>query len=189
MVVLRRCLPALLVCGAIFGAQLGTARAADLEREVKAAVLYNFAKFAEWPPEAFPEPASPSAPVTFCVLGDDALGDSLETLVKGETLNGRRLVVHRPRDAQRSRDCHVLFVSPAEKGRISEILAALRGTSTLTVGEGKDFLDQGGMIRLFLEENRVRFDINLDAAERSHLTLSSKLLRLARTVTPQRREG
>jgi hypothetical protein len=162
------------------------ARAAQsAEREIKAAFLYNFAKFVEWPPGAFPEPASP---VTLCVLGDDALGASLETVVKGETLNDRRLVVRRLRDPQEARDCHVLFVSPAER-RISQVLVALRGAGVLTVGDGNDFLDQGGMIRLFLEQNRVRFDIDLDAAERSHLKLSSKLLRLARTVNPQRREG
>ena len=185
MVVLRRAAGAVLALGLL----VGTARAGqqqDAERELKAVFLYNFAKFVEWPPGGFPEPP---APVTLCVLGDDAVGESLEAVVKGETLNGRRLVVRRPRDAQQARDCHVLFVGPAEKGRIPEVLTALRGTSVLTVGDGGDFLDHGGMIRFFLEQNRVRFDINLDAAERSHLSLSSKLLRLARAVNPQRREG
>jgi hypothetical protein len=183
MVVLKPFAAVLLV---LAGLGAGEARAAQsAEREIKAAFLYNFAKFVEWPPGAFPEPASP---VTLCVLGDDALGASLETVVKGETLNDRRLVVRRLRDPQEARDCHVLFVSPAER-RISQVLVSLRGAGVLTVGDGNDFLDQGGMIRLFLEQNRVRFDINLDAAERSRLKLSSKLLRLARTVNPQRREG
>jgi hypothetical protein len=164
----------------------GDARAAQTgERELKAAFLYNFAKFVDWPPAAFPEPATP---VILCVLGDDAIGASLERVVKGETLNDRRLVVRRLRDPQEVRDCHVLFVSPAEK-HISQLLASLREAGVLTVGDGNDFLDQGGMIRFFLEQNRVRFDINLDAAERSRLKLSSKLLRLARAVNPQRREG
>jgi YfiR/HmsC-like len=155
------------------------------ERELKAAFLYNFAKFVEWPPAAFPERATP---VTLCTLGDDAIAASLEAVVKGETLDARRLVVRRLRDPQEARDCHVLFISPAEK-HVSQLLASLRGAGVLTVGDGNDFLDQGGVIRFFLEQNRVRFDINLDAAERSRLNLSSKLLRLARAVNPPRREG
>ncbi len=162
------------------------ARAAQSgERDLKAAFLYNFAKFVEWPEAAFPEPTTP---VTLCVLGDDPIGASLETVVKGEKLNDRRLVVRLLRDPQATQGCHVLFVGP-EKGRLPEILAPLRGSGILTVGGAADFLDRGGMIRLFLEQNRVRFDINLDAAEQSHLRLSSKLLRLARAVNPQRQEG
>jgi hypothetical protein len=184
MVVLKPFAAVLLV---LAGLGVGeSARAAQTgERELKAAFLYNFAKFVDWPPAAFPDR---STPVTLCTLGDDAVGASLAAVVKGETLNDRRLVVRRLRDPQEARDCHVLFVSPAEK-RVAQVLASLREAGVLTVGDGNDFLDQGGMIRLFLEQSRVRFDINLDAAERSHLTLSSKLLRLARAVNPQRREG
>jgi len=167
-------------------AGLEQARAAQSgERDLKAAFLYNFAKFVEWPEAAFPEPTTP---VTLCVLGDDPVGASLETVVKGEKLNDRRLVVRLLRDPQATQGCHVLFVGP-EKGHLPEILAPLHGTGVLTVGGTADFLDRGGMIRLFLEHNRVRFDINLDAAEHSHLKLSSKLLRLARAVNPQRQEG
>jgi hypothetical protein len=184
-VLLKKTAGALLAFALLAGTALA-GQQQDVERELKAAFLYNFAKFVDWPPEAFPEPASP---VTLCILGDDAVGESLEAVVKGETLNDRRLVVRRPRDAQQARGCHVLFVGAAEKGRTSELLAALRGVSVLTVGDGGDFLKSGGMIRFFLEQNRVRFDINLDAAERSRLSLSSKLLRLARAVNPQRREG
>ena len=193
MVVLRprpvskRRLAVLALAGALLWlAGLAPARAAQSgERDLKAAFLYNFAKFVEWPAAAFPEPTTP---VTLCVLGDDPLGASLEAVVKGEKLNDRRLVVRLLRDPQAIPGCHVLFVS-IEKGRLPEILASLRGSGVLTVGSAADFLERGGMIRLFLEQNRVRFDINLDAAEQSHLTLSSKLLRLARAVNPQRQEG
>jgi hypothetical protein len=173
---------------------LGTVRAAnaaepaaDLVSEVEAAFLYNFAKFVEWPPEAF---AARSAPLTFCVDQEGPAGAglaaSLEALIRGETLNDRRLAVRRLRDFQQVRACHVLFLGAAEKRRVPEALAALRGASVLTVGEGKDFLDDGGMIRLFLEQNKMRFDINLEAAEKSALKISSKLLRLAQAVDPQR---
>jgi hypothetical protein len=157
--------------------------ASDFEYEIKAAFLYNFTKFVEWPAETFPHV---STPVSLCVFGEDPFGGSLDAVVQGETLNGHRLAVRRPRDLTAARECQVLFISGSEKGRASEALSALKGTSVLTVGEGKDFLDQGGVIRLFLEQSRVRFDINLDAAERNHLKISSKLLALARTVVPQR---
>jgi hypothetical protein len=182
-----RRLALLALAAALLGlAGLGQARGAQSgERDLKAAFLFNFAKFAEWPAAAFPEPTTP---VTLCVLGDDSLGASLEALVKGEKLNDRRLVVRLLRDPQATQGCHVLFIGPG-RGRLPEILAPLRGTGVLTVGGADDFLDRGGMIRLLLEQNRVRFDINLEAAEQSHLKLSSKLLRLARAVNPQRREG
>jgi len=124
------------------------------EFEVKAAFLYNFAKFVEWPPDAFPEP---SAPLAFCVYGDDPVSASLDAVTRGETLNGRRLVVRRLRDLLQVRECHVLFISAQEKGRLPEALSALRDARVLTVGEGQGFLDKGGMIRLFLEQNRMRF--------------------------------
>jgi hypothetical protein len=188
MVVLKRgaLILALAAALALPGLADAAEPAADLESEVKAAFLYNFAKFIEWPPDAFPEP---SAPMTFCVYGEGSVGADLDALVRGETLNGRRLVVRRLRELAAARECHVLFLGTAEKGRVAEALAALREASVLTVGEGKSFLDDGGMIRLFLEQNRMRFDINLDAAEKSALRISSKLLRLAQTVNPQRRGG
>jgi hypothetical protein len=157
---------------------------ADLEYEVKAAFLYNFAKFVEWPPDALPDPATP---VAICVLGEDPFGQGLDELVQGETLSSHRLVVRRLRDPLQIRDCQVLFVSRSEKGRLPALMAGLRGSGVLTVGEADDFLEQGGVIRFVLEQHRVRFDINLDAAERGRLKLSSKLLRLARSVNPQRR--
>jgi len=190
MVVLRRVPVLALVALSLAAALLTPGRAgaaepaADLESEVKAAFLYNFAKFVEWPPEALP-----AAPVTFCVYREDPVGASLEALTRGETLNGRRLVVRRLRDFLQVRECHVLFLNAAEKGHLPEALSALHGAGVLTVGEGKDFLDKGGMIRLFLEQNRMRFDINLDAAETCALKISSKLLRLAHAVNPQRGEG
>jgi hypothetical protein len=153
---------------------------------VTAAVLFNFVKFVEWPVDAFHESSSPLA---LCVLGDDAIADSLDAVVQGEKLNGRPLVVRRLSDARPVRECHVVFIGPLETGRLPDVLGRLAASNVLTVGEGDRFLDQGGMIRLFLEQNRLRFDVNLDAAERSHLKLSSKLLRLARAVNPQRREG
>lgn len=157
----------------------GRSRADDLESQVKAVFLYNFAKFVEWPPEAF---EGAGDPVTFCVVGDDPFGEILGTVVEGETLTGRRLIVHRTRDLGEIRDCHVVFVPRSEQGRQERILDTVRNRGVLTVGEADGFLTGGGIIRFVLEQNKVRFDISLEAAESSRLKLSSKLLRLARTI-------
>lgn len=152
------------------------------EYEVKAAFLYNFAKFVEWPGNAF---GSPTDPLVLCVYGDDPFGESLDAVIQGERVGGRRLVVHRTREIPQLRGCHVVFLSQRARERYPEVLGSLRGRSVLTVGEGDGFLTDGGMIRFVLEQNRVRFEINLDAAERNRLKLSSQLLRLARAVNPQ----
>jgi hypothetical protein len=153
----------------------------DLEYQVKAAFLFNFAKFVEWPADAF---AKPQDPVAICILGTDPFGESLDQLVRGETVNGRPLVVRRPRQFLEVRECQILFLAAEERAHQSKILSVVEGASILTVGEGDGFLADGGVIRFVLEENRVRFEVNLAAAEASRLKLSSKLLRLARSVQP-----
>ena len=153
--------------------------ATDLEYQVKAAFLYNFTRFVEWPADAF---EAPGDPIVLCVAGNDPFGDSLDNVVRGEILNGRRLTVHRTRDLAEIRSCHVVFVPRAERSRQERILESLHQRGVLTVGESEGFLTRGGIIRFVLEQNKVRFDVNLEAAESSGLKLSSKLLRLARTV-------
>lgn len=163
-----------------------SAQKATGEYDVKAAFLYNFAKFVEWPPDAFDAPGSP---MTLCILGKDPFGDTLDTLVRGETLQGRRMSVHRTRDVLEVRDCHIVFLSQGERSRQEEVLAMVRGAHTLTVGESDSFLEGGGVIRFVLEANRVRFEVNLAAAERNGLRISSQLLRLARSVQPAGQGG
>lgn len=133
----------------------------------------------EWPDGAF---EGPTDSMVLCVVGDDPFGETLDTVVRGETLNGRPLVVLRTRNPSEIRDCHIVFVPRSERGRQEGILENLHDRGILTVGEADGFLTGGGIIRFVLEQNKVRFDINLQAAERSGLTMSSKLLRLARTV-------
>jgi hypothetical protein len=170
----------LLALGA--GSASAAAQGAATEYEVKAAFLYNFAKFVEWPGSTF---ESPTDPLVLCVFGDDPFGESLDSVVQGEKVGGRRLVVYRTRETSQLRGCHVVFLSQKARERYPGVLDSLSGTSVLTVGEGEGFLTQGGVIRFVLEENRVRFEINRDAAERNRLKLSSQLLRLARAVNPQ----
>jgi len=174
----------LLACGlwAAPGALAATARTPekDLEYGLKAAFLFNFAKFVDWPPAAF----EPAAPFTLCVFGDDPFGAVLDSTVAGEAVAGRPIAVRRGTRIADLKGCHILFVSRAERGRLPEVLAAVRGGNALTVGESDGFLADGGMIRFYLEANKVRFAVNLAAVERSPLKISSKLLRLAR-VSPE----
>lgn len=173
-------MPALLALLLLTGGGLAWADArSDLEDQVKAAFLFNFTKFVEWPADAF---EGPGDPVTVCVAGEDAVGESLDAQVQGESVNSRRLVVHRTRSLAELRGCHLVFVPASERRRQREILTSLQGTGILTVGDAAGFLTDGGIIRFVLDQNRVRFEINRAAAEASGLKLSSKLLRLARTV-------
>ena len=150
------------------------------EYRVKAAFLYNFAKFVEWPPQAFP---SASTPLAICVLGPNPFGRSLEEAVDGKIVDDRKLVVRQFADIRQVAGCHILFVSSPERKFLRAILADLRESGVLTVGETAGFTAEGGVITLQLEGDRVRFEINLDAAGRQKLLISSKLLSLARIVT------
>lgn len=149
------------------------------EYQVKAAFLYNFAKFVEWPPDAFP---NNTTPFTICVLGDNPFGSSLNEIVQGQTINARGFVIRTNIQKQDVKACHILFISDSEKKQLLEDLKSLRGTSVLTVGETPDFAEQGGQIQFFWVNGKIRFAVNTDAAERAHLKMSSKLLALAKIV-------
>ena len=152
-------------------------RAADLslEYQVKAAFLLNFTKFIEWPPDS----AGAAAPAAICILGEDPFGPALDQMVRGETLQGRRLEVLRVRHPLPA-TCKVLFISRSEKD-IPVILQSL-DPGILTVSEGSGFLEAGGIVDFVVESHRVRFDINQSAATKAQLKISSKLLNVARSV-------
>jgi hypothetical protein len=149
------------------------------EYQVKAAFLFNFAKFVEWPPSSFPDA---SAPLRICVLGRDPFGEELRNITKDKTVSGRRLEVDQVVDLRVARTCHILFIASSEKAQMKQILASLRGTDALTVGDTKGFVEQGGMINFVLENSRVQFEVNRKAAEQGGLKISSKLLSVARLV-------
>ncbi len=146
---------------------------------MEAAYIYNFAKFVEWPARKF---AAPNAPIRFCVLNDFAFEANLSRVVNGKSIVGHPLEVSQVRDATESLDCHVLFINSAEDRHARRIVDVLRGSSVLTVGETDDFLEEGGMISFFLDENHVQFRINHKAARQAELYLSSRLLSLAKQV-------
>ena len=148
---------------------------------VKATFLYNFAKFTEWPDEAFEGPGSP---LRICILGDGRFGDAFEN-IKGKTVGARPLSIRYCRDVEESKGCHVLFIGFSEENHVSEILEKLDDRSCLTVGDGTAFTRSGVMLGFFLENNKVRFEANLTAIGRSRLSISSRLLKLARIYKPK----
>jgi hypothetical protein len=166
------------------GVQAGDASDSS-EYLVKAGFIYNFAKFVEWPSTAFAEPDSP---IVIGVLGTDPFGDIINHVVEGKKIGARGFVIRRfkwSKELKESKDfkeCRILFVSSSEKLRFEEIVEAVKGLPILTVGEAPGFAERGGMIRLMLEDNRVRFEVNVDAAHDGNLNISSRLLTLARII-------
>ena len=161
----------------------GSARAqgddSDLERRVKAAYLYKFAGYVEWPDSCFPDPTTP---VRIAVLGDDMLRSELTTMVLGHTVNGRAVVVSGYSEEDSLEGIHVLYVGRQQTSRLPKLRDEARKRSVLLVSEGDDAIDQGSVIAFVLSRRRVRFDISMPCAARSGLTLSSRLLSVARTV-------
>jgi hypothetical protein len=151
------------------------------EYEVKAVCLFNFAQFVTWPSTAFSAPDQ-----SFCIgiLGDDPFGAFLDETVSGEKVGSHPLVIQRYSGIENMRDCQILFVSASESGKLNDILSALKGKSILTVGDKEDFVQGGGMVRFFVEGNKIRLKINPEAAKNAGLTISSKLLRLAEIYEP-----
>lgn len=150
------------------------------EYRVKAAFLYHFAQLSDWPAGAL-NPGDTS--LKLCIFDDEPRRQELESTIEGKTIGAWVLHVRLMSQSQEVEGCNILFLSRDEARRQTAILASLRGMPVLTVGETSNFLSDGGMIRFHLDEDRIRFDINLEAAESSHLKISSRLLLLATSVT------
>jgi hypothetical protein len=151
------------------------------EYQVKAAFLFNFAKFVEWPPQSF---RRADGPLCIGILGEDPFGPVLDKTVQNKTVNGHALTLRRLKRGQDPTGCHVLFISRSEQGQAAELIAQLKGQSVLLVSEIDDFLEAGGMIRLYLETDSVKFAINPGAVEQAGLSASSKLLAIAKIERP-----
>jgi len=174
---ISRALPVLLACVTALMLPSRTVAQTDLEYQVKAAFLLNFAKFVEWPSSAFTDSDSP---IAICILGKDPFGRAIDDLVQGEAADGRKLIVRRTSQLPAPQACQVAFVEGSTKD-VAKIVNGL-GRGVLTVGEGGSFLREGGIIAFVIENRRVRFDINQTAAESAALKLSSKLLSVARSI-------
>jgi len=149
------------------------------EYRVKAAFLYKFGSYIEWPSGSF---ARADSPVTIGVMGAEALAEELAQIVAGRNVNGRPVRVRRLRPGDPIAGLHVLFVGRADGGRLAEILAAARGQALLTVTESEEGLELGSMINFVVVEDKVRFDIAPPPSESSNLKISARLLGVARKV-------
>ena len=149
------------------------------EYQVKAAYLFNFAKFVEWPANTF---SNAGSPLEICVIGSNPFGHGLEDSIAGKTVSGRPIAISHKSDAVEARSCQIVFIGVSDKRQIPQLLRQLNGASVLTVGDTSGFTDDGGMINFVLEGDRVRFEANLDAAEHAHLKISARLLSVAKAV-------
>lgn len=184
---LRRCntlgrysVCAAIVVGLAAGAPPAAAQRIDAnEYRLKLAFLYNFAQFVEWPADSFRDAG---APLTICVAGDDPFQGGIEESLRGRAVKGHSMEVRKLGPHDDPRACQMIFVRAAEKKEIPRILASSRGSTILTIGETDGFARDGGVINLTREDNRLRFEFNVDAAAQTRLHISSKLLALAKIV-------
>jgi hypothetical protein len=149
------------------------------EYQVKAALLFNFIKFVEWPQEAF---NNDSDPIVIGVIGDDPFGSALDQAISGKAIHGRSLIARRLRWGQDVRACHILFISSSERKRLPQIINSLQGASILTVSDMRQSNQPGGIINFIMEASKVRFEINAGVAGQARLKISAKLLALAKNV-------
>jgi hypothetical protein len=149
------------------------------EYEVKAAFLFHFAQFVEWPQQTF---KNDGEPLVYCTVGDDPFHGGLEAALKGKTIGAHPLQVRHAKRAEDASGCQVIFLGENEKKLLPELLATFERNPVLVVGESEHFAQSGGTIGFCLEENKIRFEVNLDAAGKAKLKISSKLLALAKSV-------
>jgi hypothetical protein len=154
-----------------------SAQAPPSEYDVKAAYLYNFGKFVKWP-----ESSTKGAQFTICVLGDNPFKGALASIVAGEKVNGKPAVVVHPESGRSASDCNILFITRAEQHRVRRILESLDVGGTLTVSDIPGFVEDGGMIQFVNQGGRIRFTINIAAAQQAGLSVSSELLKVASSV-------
>lgn len=169
-------LAALLLAGALASACAADAKPRATEYDLKAAFLFNFAQFVEWPADAF---GSTNSPIVIAVLGPDPFQGALDKVCAGEEVRGRPLRVIRYAKAADVRPAHMLFIPRAMAPQLPDALSRVASSSTLTVSDADKFAERGGMIQLFTDQNQVRLRIDAEAARKAGLSISSKLLRLA----------
>jgi hypothetical protein len=141
---------------------------------LKAAAIYNFAKFTDWP-----DSVVAGGPFTMCVVGDSAVGDALERAIKGRHREGSDIIVSRPTPPEVPRTCHVLYLSGITLAQAAQIVAAIDDAPVLTISDLDGFADVGGMVQLFFEHGQLRFSVALSSARRARLQISAKVLTLA----------
>jgi YfiR/HmsC-like len=166
-------LPCWVLLGLVMIPEIMSGQSVD-EYEVKAAFLFNFTKFVEWP-------KNDSDAFNICILGDDPFGPNLDELVKGKVANGKKLQIRRLKDAPEAKQCQIVYVRGEEKNKASQVIDAVQKMPVLTVGERSAFGKMGGIVYLTMMDDHVGVGINAAAAESSGLKISAKLLSLAKS--------
>lgn len=152
------------------------------EIQVKAAYLYNFVKFVDWPESSFRDE---KAPIVIGVLGEDPFGSVLDETLAGKRIRGRELAVKRFKWLRDFKPCHILYISSSEKENLEQVLRKVEGTGIVTVSDTEGFAEQGVILNLVNENDKIRFKVNIDAAQDSRARISAKLLQFTRIVTAQ----
>ncbi|MEQ6118285.1 YfiR family protein [Reichenbachiella sp. MALMAid0571] len=169
----------ILICGTSLYAQISISR----EYQIKAVFLLNFTQFIEWPEDAF---ATTDSPLVIGVLGENPFGTQLKETIAGEKINGHPLAVEYYKKVEDINSCHILFVSSSQMPKFEEVVSNLTGKNVLIVDDANNYMHQGSMIKFFNQSNKIQFQINPDAIKNTQLTVSSKLLRVAKVVKPKK---
>ncbi len=173
---MRKKLSFVLLVGALTQASLAEPQAE--EYRVKGAFLLNFAKFVEWPAQAFKTPADP---ISICVLGNTPFTPAMDAAAREVKVENRGVVIQQIQTPAQARQCQMVFVSLSERKRVRAVMEAVQGANVLTVGESEGFLAGGGVIEFKVEDSRVRMEIDADAAKAAGLHISAKLMSLAQS--------
>jgi YfiR/HmsC-like len=146
---------------------------------IKAGYIYNFAKLVEWPASAF---AQPDSPIVIGIVGTDPFGPIIDKVLEGKKVNGHSFLIKRLKPTADVKECHILFIGSSLGSHVADTIRLTKGTPVLTISEIPGFADHGGIIHLSLEQNKVRFEVNVDAAKEADLNISSRLLVLAKVI-------
>lgn len=168
----------LLICNMVLKGQQPTH-----EYQLKAAFLYNFTQFVEWPEGSF---SKNEAPWVIGILGENPFNTYLEEIVSGEKINGHPVIINYYKNTDEIKTCHILFINLADSKQQELALAGLERRNILTVSDAPYFPQNGGMIRLFTRDNKIKIQVNLEASKAANLVISSKLLKLAEIFTPKK---
>ena len=170
---------ALLILAAAPAPSIGAEEAKVSESDLKAAYLYNFTRFVDWPAKAF---SAETDPLKIAVFDDEEFAKNLTVLLKDKKAHGRSFKVRNISSPSEAKGHHIVF-APKEKSRqVPQLIEALEGEPALTIGESPQFLNQGGVINFIFKDDQLRFEIHAGAADTAKLTISSRLMRLATNV-------
>jgi hypothetical protein len=164
-----------------------TANSSDSsEYLIKAGFIYNFAKLMQWPTSAFPQPDSP---IVIGILGNDPFGATLDSVLAGKKVDARGFVVKHLKWGADIKSCNILYVSASEAPHLDEILHAVKGLPVLTIGQMPEFARRGGIVNFVIEDDKVRFEVNVEAAKQAEISISSRLLTLAKIIPQTGSDG